>query len=75
MSGVHEITINDVESRVMEYHDMPKLRICAVGDEIFLTILRTHDTNKAYHSEKLAEIAVHLEDLKAALGLATDWKT
>lgn len=74
MSGIHEVTINDIESREVERPSQPKLRICAVGDEVFLTIVDQRDTNLIYAATPLAEIAVHLEDLKAALGLVTDWK-
>jgi hypothetical protein len=74
MSGIHEITINDIESRDIERPGQPKLRICAVGDEVFLTIVDQRDTNLTYTATPIAEVAVHLEDLKAALGLVTDWK-
>jgi hypothetical protein len=74
MSGVHEVTLNDVESREIEYPSSPKLRICAVGEEVFFTIVDQRDTNLIYSATPIAEIAVHIDDLKAALGLVTDWR-
>lgn len=74
MSGVHEVTLNDIESRDIELPGQPKLRICAVGDEVFFTIVDQRDTNLVYSATPIAEIAVHIDDLKAALGLVTDWR-
>jgi hypothetical protein len=72
--GIHEVTINDIDCRVIDDPCVPKLRVCAVGDEVFLTIVTVDDTNKHYKATPIAEVAVRLEDLKAALGLVTDWK-
>lgn len=74
MSGVHEVTLNDVESRDVERPEQPKLRICAVGDEVFFTIVEQRDTNLVYSATPIAEIAVHIDDLRSALGLVTDWR-
>ena len=74
MSGVHEVTLNDVESREVERECQPKLRICAVGDKVFFTIVEQRDTNLIYSATPIAEVAVHIDDLKAALGLVTDWR-
>lgn len=71
MSGIHEITLNDVESRDVEREGQPKLRICAVGEEVFFSVVQQEDKFGEYHADLLAEVAVHVEDLRAALALVT----
>ena len=73
MSAIHEITLNDYESSGIEHPPMPKLRLAIADGKIFLTIVKTVETNLIYVQEPIAEVGVAVDDLRDAIALLNNW--